>query len=242
VLYNTPTLRFKFRFNGNDSTEELQGDSDRIYLLHDTVGNNFNIYTCWYNNIDPRIPALPIAYNLSIQDSLIADKIVTGIYTYEDYNLKPEGKSIYKWYRTDSLNGDVILIQDTSLNYTIDSVADVGKYLVFEVTPVTEDSVVGLSVRVYTKSKIVGVGINDPAGLIARIYPNPVKDLLFIEPLQDIDRILLLNMAGQSLRSLNTQKSGKIQINVNDLSSGIYFLEIYGKGSAFGTYKIILIH
>jgi len=241
ALYNNPVLQFKFRFNGADSTEELQGDSNRIYLLHDTIGNSLNIYSCWYNNIDPGIPALPIVYNVSIQDSLIAKKILTGIYTYEDYNLKPEGKSIYKWYRTDSIGGALTLIQDTSLNYTVDSVADVGKYLVFEVTPVTFDNVVGLPVSVYTKSKIAGVGINDPAGLIAKIYPNPVKDILFIEPLQDIDRIELLNMAGQNLRSMNNQKSGKIEININNLPTGIYFLQIFGKDSAYGTYKIIVI-
>jgi len=241
ALYNNPVLQFKFRFNGADSTEELQGDSNRIYLLHDTIGNSLNIYSCWYNNIDPGIPALPIVYNVSIQDSLIAKKILTGIYTYEDYNLKPEGKSIYKWYRTDSIGGALTLIQDTSLNYTVDSVADVGKYLVFEVTPVTFDNVVGLPVSVYTKSKIAGVGINDLAGLIAKIYPNPVKDILFIEPLQDIDRIELLNMAGQNLRSMNNQKSGKIEININNLPTGIYFLQIFGKDSAYGTYKIIVI-
>ena len=241
ALYRNPVLKFKFRFNGDSGTEELQGDSSRTYTLHDTIGNNPDIFTCWYNNIDPRIPALPIAYNLFIQDSLIAKKTLTGIYTYEDYNLKPEGKSIYKWYRTDSIGGALTLIQDSSINYTLDSVADIGKYIVFEVTPVTKDSVVGLAVRVYSKSKVVGVGINDPASLIARIYPNPVKDLLFIEPLQDIYRIEMLNMTGQRLRSMKNEKSGKILINVNSLPPGIYFLQIYGKDSAYGTYKIILI-
>jgi hypothetical protein len=241
ALYRNTVLKFKFRFNGDSATQELNGDSSRTYTLHDTIGNNPDTYTCWYNNIDPRIPALPIAYNLSIQDSLIAKKILTGIYSYEDYNLKPEGHSLYKWYRADSIGGVLTLIQDTSLNYTIDSVTDIGKYLVFEVTPVTFDNEVGLAVRVYTKSKIFGVGINDPASLIARIYPNPVKSLLFIELLQDVERIELLNMTGQSLRSMNAPNSGKIEINVNYLSQGIYFLKIYGKYSAAGIYKILLV-
>jgi len=241
AIYRNYLLRFKFRFNGDTATEELKSDSNRTYTVHDTTGNNPDSYTCWYNNIDPRIPALPIAYDLSIQDSLIAKKILSGIYSYEDYNLKPEGKSLYKWYRADSIGGVLTLIQDTSLNYTIDSASDIGKYLVFEVTPVTFDSVVGLPVRVFTKSKIAGVGINDPASLIARIYPNPVNDRLFIEPLQDVNRIELLNMTGQSLRSMNAQHTGKIELNINDLSQGIYFLKIYGKDSAAGIYKILLI-
>src|ERR1035438_8427865 len=153
ILYNNPVLKFKFRFNANDSTEELQGDSGRIYLLHDTTGSSVNFYTCWYNNIDPNVPVLPIAYNVSIQsvqDSIVPNKIFSGTYSYEDYNLKPEGKSIYKWYRTDSIGGTLTLIQDTSLNYSVDSVTDIDKSLVFEVTPVTTDSIVGLPVRAYT--------------------------------------------------------------------------------------------
>jgi hypothetical protein len=241
ALYRNPLLKFKFRMNGDSTTEELQGDTNRIYTLHDTTGNNPNIFTCWYNNIDPRVPALPIAYNVSIQDSLIAKKILTGIYSYEDYNLKPEGKSRYKWYRADTIGAAWTLIQDTSLSYTIDSVADIGKYLVFEVTPLTQDSVAGLPVSVYTKSKIVGVGISEPAGLIARFYPNPVKDRLFIEPVKNINSIELLNITGQRVRSANVQNSGKIEINVNDLQPGVYFLKIYAVNSSYRSFKIIVI-
>jgi hypothetical protein len=241
ALYGTPLLKFKFRMNGDSTTEELQGDTNRIYTLHDTTGNNPDIFTCWYNNIDPRIPALPIAYNVSIQDSLIAKKILTGIYSYEDYNLKPEGKSRYKWYRADTIGAAWTLLQDTSLSYTIDSVADIGKYLVFEVTPLTQDSVVGLPVSVYTKSKIVGVGINDPAGRIARFYPNPVTDRLFIEPTETVKRVEILNITGQRVRLLKPQNSGKIEINVNDLQTGVYFLRIYARNSSYRSYKIIVI-
>jgi hypothetical protein len=240
ALLQNPLLTFRFRINGDSATEELVVDSTRTYTLHDTVGNNPDVFTCWYNNIDPGVPALPIAYNLSIQDSLIIKKILTGIYSYEDYNLKPEGRSLYKWYRADSLGGALTLIQDTSLNYKVDSASDIGKYLAFEVTPVTQDSIVGLPVIVFTKSKIAGVGINDPVAMIARIYPNPVKDLLFIEPLQDIDKIELLNLNGQKVRSMKIEKPGNLQINMNKLSPGIYFLKICGKNSFCRRYKIIV--
>ena len=69
ALYQNPVLSFKFRFNGNNATEELSEGSDRTFTLHDTTGMNPDVYTCWYDNIDPRVPALPIAYDVAIQDS-----------------------------------------------------------------------------------------------------------------------------------------------------------------------------
>jgi hypothetical protein len=237
TLLQNPELKFRFRINGDSATEETVPDSTRTYTLVDTAEN---VFSCWYNNIDPRIPALPVAYDLAIQDTVMAKKIVSGIYSYEDYNLKPEGYSIYKWYRADSIGGALTFITDSTNSYTIDSAADIGKYLVFEVTPVTVDSVVGLPARVYS-TKVVGVGIREPGSFIAKVYPNPVKDRLFIEPLQDIEKIEMLDITGQRVGSLQNTRPGKTEIDVSGFPSGIYFLRIYSKNAGYGTYKVILL-
>jgi len=101
--------------------------------------------------------------------------------------------------------------------------------------------VVGLPVSIYTKSKIVGVGINDLEGPIAKFYPNPVRDRLFIEPMENIDRIVLLNITGQIVRSMNTKNTAKIEIYTGDIIPGIYFMKLYARSSGCATYKIIVL-
>ena len=143
ALIGGPPLRFKFRFNGDWTTSELQADSARAYTLTGTSDS----FTAWYNNTDPTIPAIPFVYDVMIQDTLHPARTVIGSYRYEDYNLKPEGNSKYRWYTADSINGAVTLIDSAfQITYTIDSLL-LGKYLVFEVTPLTQDSITGLPVR-----------------------------------------------------------------------------------------------
>ncbi|MCX6252279.1 MAG: T9SS type A sorting domain-containing protein [Bacteroidetes bacterium] len=251
ALLQNPLLAFRFRFNGNPNTTELIGEPDRTYPLHDTLGNNPDTFTCWYNNIDPVVPALPFVYNVFIQDSLVAKKTLTGVYTYEDYNLKPEGNSIFHWYHADSTGGPLIPIDTAggritnTINFVTDSLHDIGKYLVFEVTPVTRsignDSVIGLPVRVYSQSKIVGEGINDAVNNpLARIYPNPVHLRLFIEPLKEIRKSDLVNLAGFIVNSIKGKNSGRIEMDIQNLASGNYFLRIYAKDGTMGIFKIII--
>ena len=172
IYYDTaaiPTVpfEFKFRFNGDSATAELQGDSNRVFTM--TSANHH--FFCWYDNIDPSVPSLPFVFNVSIQDSVISKRTVTGSYSYEDYNLRPEGKSLYQWYLADSLGGSLTAIDSAwNINYTIDSL-QIGKYLVFEVKPVTVDSVAGLPVQAWSQAKIVGVGLNESW----LQHPNPVQ-------------------------------------------------------------------
>ena len=159
---------------------------------------------------------------------------MSGIYTYEDYNFKPEGYSIYKWYRTDSPIGDLTLIGDTTISYTLDSIADIGKYIVFEVSPVTYDGIIGEPVRAFSQSKVVGEGINDPSGPIAKIYPNPVRDLLCIEPLKEISSVGLVNMTGRNVLSVKDCSSPIIPVSVDNLPQGVYFPPDLWEGCCFG--------
>jgi hypothetical protein len=229
-------LRFKYRINGSWATAELQGDSSRTYTMTGTDDS----FSAWYNNIDPTVPALPIAYNLMIQDTLNAEKTVTGAYQYEDYNLKPEGISLYQWYVADSIGGPVTEIDSAyHINYTIDSVY-VGKYLVFEVTPVTIDSIVGLPVRVYSPSVISWVGIPEKIQRPVRIYPNPVVDILSIEPVKPIKNIELTDLRGRILLSLPYIQDKTIRISTTEFSPGIYFLRVTEKNSQVSILKVVI--
>jgi hypothetical protein len=236
TLIGGPPLRFKFRFNGSWATAELPGDSSRTYTLTAAT----NSFTAWYNNIDPSVPSLPFVYDLSIQDTLYLAYTVSGSYRYEDYNLRPEGNSRYRWYVADTIGGPGIPIDSAfSVAYTIDSVY-LGKYLVFEVTPLTQDSIIGLPVRVYSTGKIIGVGIEEKRSSLARIYPNPVSDLLFIEPLTSLKRIDLISSTGQTIISNFVHQECRIQLNLKNLTKGIYFLKVEGKNSQINAFKVIV--
>jgi hypothetical protein len=230
------TLRFKFRFNGNWETAELQGDSSRLYILTGSADS----FTAWYNNIDPSVPSLPFVYDLNIQDTLHPVRTVSGSYRYEDYNLRPEGNSIYRWYTADTIGGAVTAIDSAfQIAYTIDS-AYIGKFLVFEVTPMTQDSVVGLPVRVYSTVVVSYVGLNEKGMQWVRIYPNPVTEILYIEPLKSLEQIELLNTSGKTIMTISGHRNNTIQMNVGDLPKGLYFLRVRDINSKASTLKVII--
>jgi hypothetical protein len=236
ALVGGPPLQFKFRINGSWATSELQGDSSRTYTL---TGTN-DSFTAWFDNIDPSVPALPIAYDLIIQDTLNPNIAVTGSYRYEDYNLKPEGNSVYQWYVADSIGGPVTLIDSADLvTYTIDS-AYVGKYLVFEVTPVTQDSIAGLPVKAYSSSVISYTGIGEKNPFSAKIFPNPANDELFIESEIPIEKLELINSMGSIILSQDGRHQTQFRLQVGGLSPGTYFLRLTGRTSSCSTYTVII--
>lgn len=71
-----------------------------------------------------------------------------------------------------------------------------------------------------------------------RLYPNPIKDILNIEPkIQDSYKISLHNIQGQAILSTDTT-TGNQQIDISKLSTGIYFLTIIS-GQNQSTLKVV---
>jgi len=56
-------------------------------------------------------------------------------------------------------------------------------------------------------------------------YPNPVTDILNINYSENIIQVFIFNLSGQMIKSLNTN-SNHIEIDMSDLSSGIYFVQL----------------
>jgi hypothetical protein len=242
-------FRFKFRFNGDTATMELQGDSNRVFTMTTTDHHFF----CWYDNLDPNVPAVPFVYDVvinesTVEDSLVSRRIYTGAYRYEDYNLKLEGKSLYQWYSADSIGGMLTPIDSAwNINYIIidslktDSVKNdlFGKYLVFEVTPVTIDSVTGLPGYAWSSTRIFPVGMREPEPPSARIYPNPVDEVLNIEFLKPVKSMELTDMMGKRILYQDILISEIIRLNLGSLERGIYFLKLSGNLNSVKVYKVI---
>ena len=73
---------------------------------------------------------------------------------------------------------------------------------------------------------INSVGINETGYDIQyKLYPNPVKDKLFIEGFEDeLTSISILSLDGKLLKQI--KEKGMIQIYVRDLQNGFYLVKI----------------
>lgn len=82
-------------------------------------------------------PAAPTASSVSISGNLFIGETLNGNYTYSDINGDSEATSLYRWLRSDTFDGVYSEISGaTSSSYTA-TASDNGKYLKFEVTPVS---------------------------------------------------------------------------------------------------------
>ncbi len=64
--------------------------------------------------------------------------------------------------------------------------------------------------------------IQDHMFVNINLYPNPVTDMLYVEGESDIKSVVIYNLAGQMITLRNSQN----QINVSNLSKGIYAVKI----------------
>jgi hypothetical protein len=236
-------VEFKFRINENWNTSEFpNGGLFRTYFLQDTVGGKENNVLVWYDDQNPGIPTPPWAYNLYIQGEHYVGSTLTGAYYYEDINLHPEGASIYKWYREDSINqvNPELRTADTTINYVLDT-TDYGKYIIFEVTPVaagTGDSLVGSPVRTWT-GPIVSEGIGELIGLKPVIYPNPVTSIITFTNMTNIQQIEILSILGQKIGIMAATNAGRITYDASKLNNGIYFAKFLKQDHSFIILKFI---
>jgi hypothetical protein len=237
-------LEFKFRINGNWNTSEfLNGGPFRSYFFHDTTGGFQNLVDVWYDNMNPGILTPPWAYDLYIQGEYFVGQTLTGSYIFEDVNSKPEGNSIYKWYRADSLtqvNPELLVSSDSTINYVLDT-TDYHKYIAFEVTPVaqgTGDSLIGRPVRTWT-GLIVSVGIGELSGIKPGIYPNPVTSQITFTNMDNIQQIEIFSILGQSVGALEIRTTGRITCDASNLGRGIYFVKFSKPDHTFITLKFI---
>ena len=81
----------------------------------------------------------PEAENVGIDGIAAAGEKIKGKYDFRDYNFDKEGESKYRWLHTDKNGENPVPISNAdSLEYTVAD-SDMGKYLVFEVEPASEN-------------------------------------------------------------------------------------------------------
>jgi hypothetical protein len=100
----------------------------------------------------------PVASNVAIAGTPIVDETLTGSFDYSDADNDAAGTHVYRWYRADNPSGTVNrtpINGATTTTYTV-TTADIGKYLVFEVTPKSTTGApdTGVAVSVVTPTSV----------------------------------------------------------------------------------------
>lgn len=78
--------------------------------------------------------------------------------------------------------------------------------------------------------------VNDiAANYIAKVYPNPATDKLFVEVNDNsITEILITDMTGKVVKHLNVTKAVTL-VNTNDMAAGVYIVQIKGEEGVAAT-------
>jgi hypothetical protein len=61
------------------------------------------------------------------------------------------------------------------------------------------------------------------------VYPNPTTQQLTIDYTPAIQQLSIVNLLGQSLKTLKINDLGRLNVDVSDLPTGVYFLKINEK-------------
>jgi ligand-binding sensor domain-containing protein len=61
------------------------------------------------------------------------------------------------------------------------------------------------------------------------LYPNPATELLTIDYSPSVQQLSLINLLGQSLKVLEINASGRMEVDVSELPQGVYFLRVNEK-------------
>lgn len=90
---------------------------------------------------------------------------------------------------------------------------------------------------VFTFAQGVTTGVDDkvPPAAGAILYPNPAKGIVYLNPgkqtLGEPILVTILNNLGQTLRTIQTTAKAQMEISLENLADGMYYLHLQGKGS-----------
>ncbi|MCT4601849.1 MAG: alpha-amylase family glycosyl hydrolase [Marinifilum sp.] len=167
----------------------------------------------------------PVASNVVITGTLTEGETLDAKYEYNDSENDAEGTSIFQWYRADDAQGtnENAISGATNLTYTLLN-ADGGKYIRFAVTPVAQTGELLTGNKVfsnYTNEIAFATGIDDLLEKELQLYPNPVKDILYLSNLKSVSKINIYNVRGQFVKTVNAPNNSE-ELNLGNLVSGMY--------------------
>lgn len=152
------------------------------------------------------------------------------ITSYVGQNYSPW--SAYSDYNTITLNTEMneytYIFDMTTSDYTARLVFDIGQ---------TTDDIIFESIKLEEVELEFPTSVSELTNARSVIFPNPVKDILWIDNRNGFKRIQIYNMQGIKLME-QTIQTGHGEVEVDELSSGIYFVSLMNQHEKI-TIKII---
>ncbi|WP_421920120.1 alpha-amylase family glycosyl hydrolase [Marinifilum sp.] len=190
----------------------------------------------------PDIVSAPFASNVAISGTYREDEVVTASYTYSDVNDDLEGTSVYQWYRAEDANGtnEEAIAGATDLTYTL-ARADRANFVRFSVTPVAQTGELltgNIVYSAYSDEIAYSTGIDDILAKELKLYPNPVRDILYLSNMNNVSNIHIYTIQGKIVRIIATPDSSE-EINLSNLASGTYLMVFEMTDKSKLTKKII---
>ena len=81
--------------------------------------------------------------------------------------------------------------------------------------------------------------VKDLLPLEMTIYPNPAGDKLHIDAANGMEKLVISNIVGQEIQTIDDINSASVEINVSSFETGIYFITVHGMNNGVATRKFI---
>lgn len=194
----------------------------------------------WKDNIVPNAPNnLIIAKNSDTEISL----------SWETPDLPSDGDEVnyYNVYYSTNQSVDVSLAENViswhvNQNNVIINFDEVPtEDLYFTVTAFDKNYNESTPSNVVHMEKGEVTSLINPEAHIVKMYPVPAKGVLYLDYLQNVERISILNTTGQTVSCINANKfvNGRVVIPVGKLESGVYFVNIKFNSGFVNTKKFV---
>lgn len=196
----------------------------KLYSL--LIASTFTLFSLHSNAATINVTVSNFAFTPSTFTAVVGDVIVYTL-TTGTHNVTTAGGVLPAGAAT--ISSGTLSTPGQSYSYTVTVAGNYGYNCTFHPTTMLG----GFTATTAT-------GIVDPAtDLITQVYPSPFRDKLTVK-YNGIELIEFYNVVGEKVKSILTESvEAKIDVNFDNLPSGIYFYRTYKDGIVVETRKIV---
>jgi len=103
----------------------------------------------------------------------------------------------------------------------------------------TTGGVVNEAEVVWFNDIALGIGENRISFQEVSIYPNPVRDVMYIQNKADMKEIRVSNLMGQEVVRLSLENKRFYELSTSELETGVYILSVFNESGRVGVAKFI---
>jgi hypothetical protein len=208
----------------SDSTAiKSEGALGKGYMLHVTSGDSSKvvIYNLYYTAGKPGTVAYVTSETYAVDDDAMEISDIPGDETIETFlsNVTPAPQATMELLDAD---GNPVESGDLTEDHTLKVTSGDG------------------SKEVEYAISLNPVGIEPGPSLTEiNIYPNPVKDNLTVEGIEDNSQVVIRNVFGNTVKMVDGKNVNNGRISVEELPSGIYFIYTRTEDSKSNVVRVV---